>query len=1071
MRKFYQYVVLLAAVVMAACDSDTTTDNERLPNVPLTFRAEMNACPNDRVSIEDNCYHWVGDETLGVYVASATPTRNAKTSVTLDESGVAYCSTTVNEFAAADVMYLYMPYSQVNNTADATAARMCIPSEQSVEAAGELCGDAMPMVGNPYLLSEGEQAAPVRVRPLGGLLCFNLYASGNYAGENVVSVSYSTTTPLAGDFTADLTAGLLTITGYDEKCVTVTLDEPYTLGSVKSAAEPIYMVVAPGDYVGEIVVTTDKAEYRYDYSRTVERNKYYNVNANLSSCGDRTEFSTTQTAMLTYEEAHASVSGYNRPTTYTNTYGEWTICCYDNSAFQINDGKVAYIGTPEFSGAISAIDLTFKTSFSGSIYLCTESGSTTEKGIVQTEAGPGKTSMSITLDNPTAYKQLFIRSEGVCYITSVTVTYGGLPSSGGGTEPEPEPEPEVAPTFILGTPTTTGVTASDAKDGRAQLSAEITYTGKQTITETGIAYKTTTTSDYTFVSCGTTLSPSTTLTALAAGSYNYYAYAVIGSTTYQSDASTFVIEAYSAPADEFVATLTFEEAQSYVSGYDSPQTYTNAYGAWTICCHKTNFQLNGGKVAYIGTPVFASPIRKVKLDFSESYTGKLYLCTEKGAKTATGVVKTFNGGGDTATCEITDADYKQLYLRSENCARITAITITCGGSVTTPDVDTTSEPSFSSLRAAVTPATSAAKADGKATLSASITYTGAATVSETGFGYRLSTGASFTSISCDTSLSPSASLTSLAVGSYTYYAYAIVDGVTYKSGETSFTIADSSVVPQSKFAWAELPVMYDTDDNGVCDKDNTLYYASHLCAGGEKNAQRTGTARNFTVCYSSKYICPLWVAAPRHSMYVGSSGRNDSYKVDPKIPSGVQYSSKNTGGGCNKGHMVGSAERTSSVATNKQVFYYSNIAPQYSDTFNTGGGAWNNLEDYVDGLVCSDTLYTVIGCYFDSFSKNGASASPSKISFGGRSNVSCPTMFYYALLRTKKGNTGKRVQDCSADELQCVAFTICHKMTKGHKPAAGDMMSISDLEALTGVKYFPNVPNAPKGTFTASDWL
>ena len=80
-------------------------------------------------------------------------------------------------------------------------------------------------------------------------------------------------------------------------------------------------------------------------------------------------------------------------------------------------------------------------------------------------------------------------------------------------------------------------------------------------------------------------------------------------------------------------------------------------------------------------------------------------------------------------------------------------------------------------------------------------------------------------------------------------------------------------------------------------------------------------------------------------------------------------------------------------------------------------------------------------------------------------------MFYYALLRTKKGNSGKRVQDCSASELQCAAFTICHKMAKGHEPQAADMMSIAELEALTGFTYFTNVPNAPKGTYSSSDWL
>ena len=207
-------------------------------------------------------------------------------------------------------------------------------------------------------------------------------------------------------------------------------------------------------------------------------------------------------------------------------------------------------------------------------------------------------------------------------------------------------------------------------------------------------------------------------------------------------------------------------------------------------------------------------------------------------------------------------------------------------------------------------------------------------------------------------------------------------------------------------------------------------------------------------------------------MYEGSANRTDAYGLDPQIPSNIQYSSKKTGGGCNKGHMLGSAERTSSSATNRQVFYYTNIAPQYSDTFNTGGGAWNNLEDHIDGLVCRDTLYIVVGCYFDKYTdKYGNTATPTKISFGGRSDVSRPTMFYYALLRTKSGSSGKAVSNCSASELQCAAFVICHEQDKGHEPQAKDLISISELEQLTGFSYFDNVPNAPKSTFTASDWL
>lgn len=276
--------------------------------------------------------------------------------------------------------------------------------------------------------------------------------------------------------------------------------------------------------------------------------------------------------------------------------------------------------------------------------------------------------------------------------------------------------------------------------------------------------------------------------------------------------------------------------------------------------------------------------------------------------------------------------------------------------------------------------------------------------------------------------------------------------------------------------WYELPKM----NIGVSDgyryntEDDTQYYAWHLCTGGE-TGPGGGVARNYTACYSAEHHCPLWIAAPRHPMYVGSSGRNDSYRVDPDVPADIQYSSTSTGGGCNKGHMLGSAERTCSKATNRDVFYYTNIAPQLSSNFNTGGGRWNVLEDFVDGICGSvtssrDTLYEVIGTYFDDYTDAyGASQTASTISYCGRSDVHMPTMFYYVLLCTRPSARGKAVVDCTADELQCVAFVRAHVNVR-QAVSAKELMSVRDLEDLTGVSYFYNVPNAPKDSFSASDW-
>ena len=313
---------------------------------------------------------------------------------------------------------------------------------------------------------------------------------------------------------------------------------------------------------------------------------------------------------------------------------------------------------------------------------------------------------------------------------------------------------------------------------------------------------------------------------------------------------------------------------------------------------------------------------------------------------------------------------------------------------------------------------------------------------------------------------------------YYYRAYiAVLENGTYKYyyGEVkSFTTpAGEIVIGGNQPGWCEAPVMNIKKSGGylVNSANANEYFAIHMCAGGEKGPGGK-TARNYTVCYSGKYHCPVWVAAPRHSMYVGSSGRTDAYRQDPDIPSNIQYNSKSTGGGCNKGHMLGSAERTSSTETNRDVFYYTNIAPQLSSGFNTGGGGWNILEDFVDTKVCADTLYEVLGCYFDKYTDAyGWTVSPSTISFGGRNDVSMPTMFYYVLLRTKKGNTGKALKNCSADEMMCVAFVRSHTNSlKGQKVTARELMSVADLEKITGVTYFPNVPNAPKTTFKASDW-
>ena len=260
--------------------------------------------------------------------------------------------------------------------------------------------------------------------------------------------------------------------------------------------------------------------------------------------------------------------------------------------------------------------------------------------------------------------------------------------------------------------------------------------------------------------------------------------------------------------------------------------------------------------------------------------------------------------------------------------------------------------------------------------------------------------------------------------------------------------------------WAELPAE-------INDKD--LYYAYHTMAEIDAKDPR----RNYAVCFSRELRCPVWVAAALHPSFTGEVKRNDSYQPDPQLPVNIQPQlGRSYGGEYSRGHMLGSAERTSPRAANDQTFYATNIAPQLRDGFNARGGAWNNMEAFVDRQVCRDTLYVVTGCLFTEYTDTtGEKIMPSPHTTRNASKrVAVPTAYYKALLRTRSGREGKSVRDCKASELKCAAFIVGHRSANGRKPSAGEMISIKELERLTGVEFFTNVPNAPKGKAEARDW-
>ncbi|MBQ6869794.1 MAG: hypothetical protein IJO17_04945 [Alistipes sp.] len=261
MKRLAIIIAAIAAVLGLNSCQNVAIEENNIASKQLSFYVDLDE--DTRILFNDGLYAWQGngEEILGVYIASTLPTVNAEAVVALQD-GRGFCSTTTKDFVAGDKMFVYFPHSGTNDAKSISDVSLTIPQAQSQTEAAVFNVNNMPMIGYPVALGS-ELTASVTMRPMASLLQAKVYASGSYAGEKVLSVSYNTSGIVAGEFTADLTKGGadtdLILTGGDAASVITTLAAPYAVGASKAEAQALYMVLAPGSYQGTVEVTTDKA--------------------------------------------------------------------------------------------------------------------------------------------------------------------------------------------------------------------------------------------------------------------------------------------------------------------------------------------------------------------------------------------------------------------------------------------------------------------------------------------------------------------------------------------------------------------------------------------------------------------------------------------------------------------------------------------------------------------------------------------------------------------------------------------------------------------------------------------
>lgn len=193
--------------------------------------------------------------------------------------------------------------------------------------------------------------------------------------------------------------------------------------------------------------------------------------------------------------------------------------------------------------------------------------------------------------------------------------------------------------------------------------------------------------------------------------------------------------------------------------------------------------------------------------------------------------------------------------------------------------------------------------------------------------------------------------------------------------------------------------------------------------------------------------------------------RADAWADDPLLPASMHVGTEYFNG-YNRGHLVASNDRRFCREANQQTFYMSNMSPQIGK-FNSP--YWEKLEQIVQGLGWSssfaDTLYVVKGGYIDD-----AADLKGYIQRNNGKRMAVPGHYFMALLRLK-GTT-----------YNSVAFWIEHKNypysdTKDvpNNAFLDHIMSVDDLEELTGIDFFHNLPdyleNSVEATYSTGLWL
>ena len=209
--------------------------------------------------------------------------------------------------------------------------------------------------------------------------------------------------------------------------------------------------------------------------------------------------------------------------------------------------------------------------------------------------------------------------------------------------------------------------------------------------------------------------------------------------------------------------------------------------------------------------------------------------------------------------------------------------------------------------------------------------------------------------------------------------------------------------------------------------------------------QRTG----YLVSYNSNTRIANWVAwklTPERLKE--NTERINNFRPDPDLPKSKAVTTQDyKGSGWDRGHLCPAGDNKWDREAMMESFYMTNICPQHH---NLNRGDWNELEQKCRKWVKKDScLYIVAGPIF-------YDRKPQTI---GEHKVAVPDAFFKVILSLHK---------------KPKAIGFIYKNNEGNNPLDSYVNTVDEVERITGIDFFPALPDDIERTVEASynlkDW-